>query len=257
MAYDFKFGKYWLSELGATSAEEPPVEIAQRDITFISVPGKDGKDCIDNKRYDNVEFKRKIAFVGNGDFKAQEKEINLINHFAYLQGYQDFEDNSHPGLVTEAALRNFNDVQRTLRTLHTAELSFSRKPFWYLKSGLAEMTLDINALTSDGVEIINPFPAAAKPLSTCRVSLSVTANYDGVYEERRISKSSVRITATHHFVVLDLEKQHATVQDENGDIYSYVDMDLPDPIGEGRAIIKIIYQSKTVGLSIIPRWRCL
>ncbi len=67
----------------------------------------------------------------------------------------------------------------------------------------------------------------------------------------------MRITATHHFVVLDLEKQHATVQDENGDIYSYVDMDLPDPIGEGRAIIKIIYQSKTVGLSIIPRWRCL
>ncbi len=65
------------------------------------------------------------------------------------------------------------------------------------------------------------------------------------------------ITATHHFVVLDLEKQHATVQDESGNIYSYVDMDLPAPIGEGRAIIKIIYQSKTVGLSIIPRWRCL
>lgn len=117
MAYNFKFGKYWLSELGAASAEEPPVEIAQRDITFISVPGKDGKDCIDN-----VEFTRKIAFIGNGDFKAQEKELNLINHFAYLQGYQEFEDNSHPGLVTEAALRNFNDVQRTLRTLHTARI---------------------------------------------------------------------------------------------------------------------------------------
>jgi len=270
MAYDFKFGKYWLSELGATSAEEPPVEIAQRDITLISVPGKDGKDCIDNKRYDNVEFKRKIAFVGGRDIKVKEKETQLINSFAYMQGYQDFEDNSHPGLVAEAALRNFNDVQRTLRTLHTAELSFSRKPFWYLKTGLEEMPLDINALISDGVEIINPFPAAAKPLyrfnmnfngtgetTTCRVSLSVTANYDGVYEERRISKSGVRITATHHFVVLNLEKQHATVQDESGDIYSYVDMDLPAPIGEGRAIIKIIYQSKTVGLSIIPRWRCL
>ena len=121
MAYDFKFGKYWLSELGATSAEEP----------LISVPGKDGKDCIDNKRYDNVEFKRKIAFVGGRDIKVKEKETQLINSFAYMQGYQDFEDNSHPGLVAEAALRNFNDVQRTLRTLHTAELSFSRKPFWY------------------------------------------------------------------------------------------------------------------------------
>ena len=100
MAYDFKFGKYWLSELGATSAEEPPVEIAQRDITLISVPGKDGKDCIDNKRYDNVEFKRKIAFVGGRDINVKEKETQLINSFTYMQGYQDFEDTDHNG--TEA-----------------------------------------------------------------------------------------------------------------------------------------------------------
>ena len=71
--YNFKFGKYWLSEFGAVSAEEPTVEIAQRDISFISIPGKDGDDCIDNKRYSNVEFKRKIVFVGNKDIKAQEK----------------------------------------------------------------------------------------------------------------------------------------------------------------------------------------
>ena len=46
--YNFKFGKYWLSEFGAVSAEEPTIEIAQRDVTFITVPGKDGKDCVDN-----------------------------------------------------------------------------------------------------------------------------------------------------------------------------------------------------------------
>ena len=98
--YNFKFGKYWLSEFGAVSAEEPTIEIAQRDVTFMTVPGKDGKDCVDNGSYDNVEFKRKIAFVGCRDIKVKEKETQLINSFTYMQGYQDFEDTDHNG--TEA-----------------------------------------------------------------------------------------------------------------------------------------------------------
>ncbi len=268
--YDFKFGQFWLSEFGAVSAEEPSMEIAQRDVTFISIPGKDGKDCIDNKRYDNVEFKRKIAFVGNRDFNVREKEHSLINSYAYLQGYQDFEDVHHPGFITKAALKNFNAVQRNLRTMHTAELSFTRLPFWYLKTGLEEIPLDINALIADGVEIINPFPAAAKPLlrfnvtftgsaetTTCRIAFGITANYGGVYEERKINKPGIRITPTHHFVVIDVENQRASVQDENGDIYSYIDMPIPDPIGKGKATIRITVQSKTNAMSIIPRWRCL
>lgn len=274
--YDFKFGQFWLSEFGAVSAEEPSMEIAQRDVTFISIPGKDGKDCIDNKRYDNVEFKRKIAFVGNRDFNVREKEHSLINSYAYLQGYQDFEDVHHPGFITKAALKNFNAVQRNLRTMHTAELSFTRLPFWYLKTALEEIPLDINKLTDGvGVELHNPLPALAKPIlkfdvnftggavsggaetTTCRIAFAIAANYNGVYEERTFNKPSIRITATHHFVVIDIENQRASVQDANGNIYSFIDMPIPDPVGPGKVNVRITTLSKTNALSIIPRWRCL
>ena len=268
--YNFKFGQYWLSEFGAVSSEEPTVEIAQRDISFISIPGKDGDDCIDNKRYSNVEFKRKIAFVGNKDIKAQEKELNLINNYAYLQGYQDFEDNNHPGLVTEAALKNFNAVQRKLRTLHTAELAFTRKPFWYLKTGLEEMPLDFSQLTGDGIELNNPYPAPAKPLirffmtfsgtsetTTCRIHYSFTSDVDGMPVTKTYSKSSIKITATHNIVEVDLENQRTTVRNESGEIYSFVDAPVPEPLVEGKSIMKVLTVSKINAVSIIPRWRCL
>lgn len=268
--YNFKFGKFWLSEFGATSAEEPSVEIAQRDITLITVPGKDGKDCVDNRRYDNVEFKRKIAFVGNREFKANDKAAELINNYAYLQGYQDFEDTDHPNMVTQAVLKNFNDVQRKLRTLHTAELAFSRVPFWYLKTSLGETPLSVVQLTGNGVEVVNPYPASAKPIirfymtfsgtaetTTCRINYSFTSMVDGVAVEKTYNKSSIRITATHNIVEVDMEKQRTTVQNEAGEIYSYVDAPIPEPLGEGKTIIKVLTLSKINAVSIIPRWRCL
>ena len=268
--YNFKFGKYWLSEFGAVSAEEPTVEIAQRDISFISIPGKDGDDCIDNKRYSNVEFKRKIAFVGNKDIKAQEKELNLINNYAYLQGYQDFEDNNHPGLVTEAALKNFNAVQRKLRTMHTAELTFTRKPFWYLKSALKEIPLDMERLTGDGVELFNPYPAEAKPVirfhmqfssssetTTGRVSFSIESTYNGEYYALNYNKSGIKFPETHPIIEYDCENRRVTVTNESGDIYSFVDATIPTPLGEGKSVIKLNRTTRVNAVSIIPRWRCL
>ena len=83
--YNFKFGDVWLSEFGGMCTEEPPIEIAQRDITLIDIPGKDGSDCIDNGRYNNVEFTRTIALVGKRISSAKEKTIQLINSFAYLR----------------------------------------------------------------------------------------------------------------------------------------------------------------------------
>ena len=268
--YNFKFGKYWLSEFGAVSAEEPTIEIAQRDVTFITVPGKDGKDCVDNGSYDNVEFKRKIAFVGCRDIKVKEKETQLINSFAYMQGYQDFEDTDHNGMVTQAALKNFNSVAKTLRTMHTAELSFTRKPFWYLKSALKEIPLDMERLTGDGVELFNPYPAEAKPIirfymqftsstetTTGRTNFSIASTYNGEYSEITYNKSGIKFPETHPIIEYDCENRRVTVTNESGDIYSFVDATIPTPLGEGKSVIKLIRTTRVNSVSIIPRWRCL
>ena len=162
--YNFKFGDVWLSEFGGVCTEEPPIEIAQRDITLIDIPGKDGSACIDNGRYNNVEFTRTIALVGKRISSAKEKTIQLINSFAYLQGYQPFEDTDHEGMVTEAVLLNLEEVIKNLRTMYTATLKFSRKPYWTLKSSLEEMPLDNTEVSGNGVEIYNPYPTTACPI---------------------------------------------------------------------------------------------
>ncbi len=273
MRYDFKFGQYWLSELGARSSEPPSLEIAQRDVSFVPIPGKDGDDCIDNGSYSNVEVKRNIAVLTKPDGDVSVKAQRLVNNFAYLQGYQDFEDTDHIGFVTEAALKNFNAIQRKLRTLNTSELVFTRKPFWYLKSGLDELPLDMTRLLGSGVELYNPFPAEAKPIfrfdltfpSTaqtttydCTVPFAVAANYGGAYSEKICTMTGITITATSHYLVIDVEKQQITVQDESGTIYKYIDKPIPAPVGSGKIVIRITNQYTQISaMSIIPRWRRL
>lgn len=274
MRYDFRFGRYWLSELGARSAEPPGVEIAQRDVTFVTIPGKDGDDCIDNGSYSNVDFKRKIAVLTKPDADVSEKAQRLINNFAYLQGYQEFEDTDHIGFVTEAALKNFNTIQRKLRTLNTAELVFTRKPFWYLKSGLDELPLDMTKLLGSGVELFNPFPAEAKPVfrfdltfpstaqSTtydCTVPFAVAANYGGTYSEKTCTITGITITATYHYLVIDCEKQQIKVLDADGTVYKYFDKPVPAPVGEGKVVVRITnpWNLQISAMSIIPRWRRL
>ena len=187
--YNFKFGDVWLSEFGGVCTEVPPIEIANKDVTLIDIPNKDGSDCIDNGRYCNVEFTRTVALVGNRISTVQEKAKNLIKHFAYLQGYQDFEDTDHEGMVTQAVLINLDEVTKNLRTMFTAVLKFSRKPYWKLKSSLSEEKLDSTRLADKGVVLNNPFPSSACPtiryyfttdphstMATTKVNFSFTSN---------------------------------------------------------------------------------
>ena len=200
--YNFRFGDTWLSEFGAVCTEEPTIEIAQRDVSFIDIPGKDGSDCVDNKRYKNVEFTRNIALVGRKVSTANDKAIQLVNNYAYLQGYQLFEDTDHNGLITEAALINFGDITKSLRTMHTAQLKFTRKPYWYLKESLEEFPLGEEVYTG-GVEFINPYPTTACPvlrfylntspyseISTANIKFSLASTYNGTYQTKEYGNNS-------------------------------------------------------------------
>ena len=263
MAYDFKFGKYWLSELGATSAEEPPVEIAQRDVTFVKIPGKNGDDCIDNHRYGNVEMKRKIAMIGDADGKAKA----LIRHLAYLQGYQEFEDTDHPGMVTRAALTNFSTAQRRLRTLRTAGLVFTREPFWYLKSGLEEITLDMLQLTGSGVTLNNPYPGEAEPIIrfyitnntsspiACAINFSMRTTQNGETQSAYFNET-LNFPASYSVLEYDLDRRQAAIKNTDGEVYKYFNLSLPYPFGS-ETVLQLHNTERIAAVTVVPRWRCL
>lgn len=268
--YNFKFGDMWISEIGGVCTEEPPIEIAQRDITLIDIPGMDGSDCIDNGRYNNVEFTRTIALVGKRISSAKEKTTQLINNFAYFQGYQSFEDTDHEGMVTEAVLLNLEEVIKNLRTMYTATLKFSRKPYWHLKSALEEMPLDNTEVSEVGVEINNPYPTSACPiirfhlktdpnstLATAKINMSISSTYDGIYSTKTYSNIGANFLYTHNILDFDIENKKVFVHAKNGELYKYIDTSIPKPIGPGATKIQAEINKEIDYVAIIPRWRCL
>lgn len=257
--YNFKFGDNWISELGAVSTETPGVEIAQRDVSMIDIPGKDGSDCIDNGRYENVEISRSISLIGRRNFPIQDKAANFISAYAYLQGYQDFEDTDHNDMVTQAVLTNFDEVNRKMRTLHTATLKFSRKPFWYLKSALEFKEPDMTP-EKPTISFNNPFPIGSKPLIIIHLTQGdpvsfryrITANGESI----NYTYSDVPVDSNHLVVMIDCETKTVTLGE--GSYLKYLDVDLPEEFGIGRSEFSLRAGKERVSQVLIaPRWRCL
>lgn len=248
--YNFKFGDYWISELGAVSAETPPVEIAQRDFSMVDIPGKNGADYIDNGRYENVEMERSVSLIGRKSFPVEDKAVNFINTYAYLQGYQAFEDTDHNDMVTEAVLTNFDEINRKLRTLNTAKLKFSRKPFWYLKSGL-EYT---EASLSEATAFDNPYMLPSMPI----IMFTVTGGSPATFQYA-ITTGGTQTTYNcinvygGGVLTIDCEKCIAVL-----DSGTYAPFDVPPGFGLGRSTFQFVSGADRISrVQIAPRWRCL
>lgn len=258
--YDFKFGDYWISELGAVSTEVPGVEIAQRDFELIQIPGKDGDDCIDNGRYENVEFSRSISFIGRQHFPAKDKAANFIDTFAYLQGYQTFEDTDHDELVTEAVLTNFGEINKKLRSLHAATLKFTRKPFWYLKESLIGQSMDLTA-TTPSLTLNNPFMIGSKP----KLIFVFAANQTNVDFTYKVTTGGTSTSYRHHGSVsphyyqryiVDCEEEIVRGETSYGNFVSNDDM--PKGFSTGQTTVEITAgKSYLSSVLIAPQWRCL
>ena len=86
----FMFGNNYSDEIGLMVEGTPDIGVAQRDGELVSIPGKDGDDYVDYGRYKNVEFSLNVALVQKGSKTVREMIDDIINEYAYLQGYQYF-----------------------------------------------------------------------------------------------------------------------------------------------------------------------
>ena len=263
--YNFKFGDNWISELGVISTETPPIEIAERDCSMIDIPGKDGSDYIDNGRYLNVEFTREVSLVGRKNFPVDEKTARFINSFAYLHGYQTFEDTDHNDMYTEAVLMNLAEVNRDMRTLNTAKLKFSRKPYWYLKSGNNAISYTREEGFS-GIELYNPFGATALPyikfklLTTGTMSgtitLQITSTIDGIRTTEDFTYN-FNWGEKYCYLVIDIENRRVAVENNQGRVLKYIEGEIPRGLGPTKSIIKLTSSNPVETMYITPKWRCL
>lgn len=172
----------WISGTGTFDAPE-------RDISFVSVPGRNGSLTIDNGCFKNIKVQYP-AFIPS-DF--QNKMADFRAKMRALPGYQRLEDTYTPDLFRMAVFVDAMKPKTTAANMAAEfNLDFNCKPQRYLKVGEEWVTV------SSGDYLRNPTPYEALPI--LRVYGAGTFYVGG---------TPVQITESTDYTDIDCELQDA------------------------------------------------
>lgn len=245
---DFSFNGVSLSSFGGRIMKAPTHTIATRDKTFTKIYGQSGDELIDNGSYNNVTFSVEIGlFTFVSQQTAQQLARAIIDWLAPLQdGYYQYRDTENEGYFTQAALVNFDQVQREMRTFLKATLTFNRVPFWYSNSGTHGITFNNQGL------FVNPEDYSSEPVlnltyTGSSTTLNVQITFNGVPIE--ITMGSMPL---NNQIIDGVQKQHYRVV--NGEKI-YLSRVLPPDLVPGDNIIA--FDTSQVICTLTPNWRRL
>ncbi len=142
-------------ELGLLVSGEKTYNAPSRDITPITIPGRDGEVYIDNGRYNNVEIAYTVSF--RNDMTSKTKALKAW--LASKVGYRKLEDTYDPDYYRLAAYHNSIEFEVHVNRYATTELIFTCDPFKYLKQGDTVITL-----TANGSALYNPELFVSNPI---------------------------------------------------------------------------------------------
>lgn len=208
----------------------------KRDVSFLSVPGRNGDLIVDNKRWHNVDITYSLAIAtGFADaFDAFKKAL------LSQSGYQRLTDSIYPDVFRMAIVQEpiQPETMRFNRT-GTFDVTFHCKPQRYLKSGEFSTTItEHTKLYGNGF--------MAKPLITVYGSGAGTLTIGGTTVE-------IKDMADQLTLDCDLQTAYRQVGDGapenmNGSIYA---PNFPE-LGKGENPIS--WTGGVTKIEIIPRW---
>ena len=255
--HDFSFNGVSLSSLGGRIIQAPMHTIAARDKSFVKIYGQSGDEVIDNGSYNNVNFSVKIGFFTFvAQQTAEQLACTIIDWLAPLQGgYYEYRDTYNDGYFTRAALTNFDEIQREMRTFLTATLKFSRVPFWYSDVGAQPVSANNGVLT-----LTNPESYDAEPIyhfeytGTAGNNIYMNVFNDSYYVGHFLIGG---VWQTHY--INGVDKQHYTFVD--GQRYYPDTLLLPNlkPKSQTRISTTLVNYGAGVDytLEVTPNWRRL
>lgn len=208
----------------------------KRDVSFLSVPGRNGDLIVDNKRWHNVDITYSLAIATGFSDRFDAFKAALLSK----NGYQELSDSIYPDVFRMAIVKE--PIQpETMRFNHTGafDVTFHCKPQRYLKSGQFSCTItEATALYGDGF--------VAKPLITVYGSGAGTLT---------IGDTTVEIKDMADQLTLDCDLQtayrqvgDAAPENMNGSIYA---PNFPE-LGKGENPIS--WTGGVTKIDIIPRW---
>lgn len=231
----------YISEKNIYSAPE-------RDMTFTSVPGRNGDVIIDNGRYQNASISYTVSFLD-----LPSKAIG-IKQWLLRPGYKILSDSYQPGWFRYAVNSNALDISELVEGAGSFQLVFNCKPLMYSDGGQIATSIAYSGTTMENEYMFDSLPLIVIHLSsnTGNTTLFVTHD-DGSQTEHRIKALNDLTPSTIKDIYIDSELMSVY----NGSTLLNQKID-PDHF-DGFPILKpgtntISWSGNVTSIDVTPRW---
>ncbi len=228
----FTFNGKSSSDFGLLISKKDIYSAPARDVSFISVPGRNGDVIVDNNRYNNIDISYTVSFL-----KAKER-AKQIKVWLCQPGYLRLTDTYQPQYYRLASFASKLPIDELLENVGNAQLIFNCKPFMYAVSG------DTTQVFTKTAYISNPEAYDSLPYIKITGSGNVTLNIGSV---------GYSITNISSYIELDCELMSAykgtTLCNNKINFTEFPTI----PPGTSR----ISWTGTVTKVEIIPRWRTL
>lgn len=210
---------------------------AQRDVSFISVPGRDGDLIVDNKRFKNVDIYYKVAAL-EGIYDIPEIAHRVKGWLCSEPGYFELIDSYNPDYYRLAAYADTFNLEQELKCWGTSTIKFNCKPYRYRLDG--KQPIELSAAST----IQNPEAFASKPYIKINGNGNISLSINGeLYAFRDVDG----------YIEVDSETMNAYkgTTSQNSKMYTSTFPELK------KGTNSILWIGTVSSVEIIPRWRCL
>lgn len=192
MINSFTFNGISSEALGLYVGGQNTFNAPLRDVTKVSIAGRNGDLVRDNGRFLNVQVAYNI--VAMEDFA--ETALAVRNWLLSVNGYARLEDTYHPDHYRMARVSDTITFE-TSAFNHTgkAQIVFDCKPQRFLKDGETEVSMAKNGSTANRT-ITNPTPFESRPL------IRVLGDGDGTIT---VGNQIITLTGIDEYVDIDSE----------------------------------------------------
>ena len=226
----FEFNGVRSSDFGLIISGKDIYSAPAPDVSFVSVPGRDGDVLIDGNRFNNVTVSYDVAFR---NVKGRAAAIKL---WLCRAGYFVLTDTYQPAYFRMAAFSSNLKIDELIENVGRAQISFNCKPFIYSFVGRETITL-----TEPGT-VTNPEAFASLPY------IKITGTGDIALF---IGARAYDVRSVESYVELDSELM-AAYKDSVlcNDKINFTEFPIL-PSGESN----ISWTGAVTQVKIVPRWR--
>ena len=236
----FEFNGHRSDEFGIRIQKKNVYSAPKRDITLISIPGRNGDLIASNNRYQNVVLSY-TCYVPAKSIQELSNKVTLIKNWLYrdIDSYHYLTDSYDENFKRLALFNNKLDISDEVSKIGKFVIQFSCKPQRYDKSGL-ELTV-YNQLAG----IVNPYSMSSKPYIKVK----------GSGEGRLIVSNS---SGNKIWILSDID-EYIEIDSEEMNCFKGTELKNSQVSGEGfpeltEGLNTISFEGNITSIEIIPRW---